>query len=210
MGSLIHLHLDRHDEALKLLPWYATGRLDPADHAQVAAHLVDCGECRAELASERRLHAGVAGLVIDVEMGWAAFRRAYAARPRHRLAGVARAGLRHMTSRPAALGLLVAAQALLLLVAAPIISPPGRPAPYRTLGANAPVATGNIVVMFRPETSERALRRALTLSGARLVDGPTAANAYVLRVPGAGRIAALAILHAQPAVMLAEPIDPGS
>ena len=210
MGSLIHLHLDRHDETLNLLPWYATGRLDPADHAQVGAHLADCAECRAELASERRLHTRVAGLAIDVEMGWAAFRRAHAARPRYRLASTARAALHHMTGRRAALGMLVAAQALLLLLAGPIVSPAVSPAPYRTLGATAPMATGNIVVMFRPETSERELRHVLTLSGARLVDGPTAANAYVVRVPGAGRVAALATLHAQPAVMLAEPVDPAS
>ncbi len=207
MGSLIHLHLDRHDETLKLLPWYATGQLDAADHAQVGAHLTGCAECRAELASERRLRGAVAGLSVDVEMGWAAFRRTHVARPRYRLA---RTALRHITSRPAALGWFVVAQAVLLLVAVPILSPAGRLAPYRTLGAAPSAATGNIIVMFRPETSERALRHALTLSGARLVDGPTAADAYVLRVPDARRRAALATLHAQPAVMLAEPIDPAS
>lgn len=207
MGSLIHLHLDRHDETLTLMPWYATGQLDTADHAQVAAHLAGCAECRAELALERRLGVAVGGLSIDVEMGWAAFRRAHTARPRYRFA---RTALRHLTSRPAALGWLVAAQALLLLVAAPIISPAARPAPYRTLGADAPAATGNIIVMFRPETSERALRHALMRSGARLVGGPTAADAYVLHVPDAGRATALATLHAQPVVVLAEPIDPAS
>ena len=210
MGNLIHLHLDRHDETLKLLSWYATGRLDAADHAQVGAHLAGCAECRAELALERRLHAAVSGLSIDVEMGWAAFRRSHVGRPRHRFASAARAGVRGVVSRPAALGLLVAAQALLLLVTAPTLSPVVSPAPYRTLGASSPSATGNIIVMFSPETSERDLRRVLALSGARLVDGPTAAHAYVLRVPPAGRVSALATLHAQPAVTLAEPIDPGS
>ena len=207
MGSLIRLHLDRHDETLKLLPWYATGQLGAADHAQVGAHLTGCAECRAELASERRLHAAVAGLPVDVEMGWAAFRRIHAAGPRYRRA---HAALRHMTSRPAVLGWFVAAQAVLLLVAVPTLSPTGRPASYRTLGAAAPAVTGNIIVMFRPETSERALRQALTLSGARLVDGPTAADAYVLRVPGAARASALASLHAESIVTLAEPIDPAS
>ncbi|GAA0296504.1 hypothetical protein GCM10009087_02840 [Sphingomonas oligophenolica] len=210
MGNVVHLRRDRHDEALKLLPWYMTGRLDPADKARVGAHLAMCPACRAELAAERRLRDGVARLAIDMELDWAAFRRARAVRPHSRLAGAVGAALRRRMSRPAALGWLVAAQAALLLVAMPVAPPAGRPAPYRALGAAAQPVAGNIVVMFRPETSEHDLRRVLTLSGARLVDGPTAAHAYVVRVPEAGRGTALATLRAQAAVMLAEPIDQAS
>jgi superfamily II RNA helicase len=61
--------------------------------------------------------------------------------------------------------------------------------------------------MFRPDTTERDLRAALVADQARLVDGPTAAGAYVLSVPGARRAAILTALRRRSGVVMAEPID---
>ena len=66
---------------------------------------------------------------------------------------------------------------------------------------------GNMIVMLRPNTSEQVLCRTLTNTGAQVVDGPTAAGAYVLSVPIAERAQALARLRAQTEVVLAQPID---
>jgi len=63
------------------------------------------------------------------------------------------------------------------------------------------------VVIFRPDTTERQMREALRASNARLVDGPTQADAYVLQIPAARRELALATLRARHEIVLAQPID---
>jgi DNA-directed RNA polymerase specialized sigma24 family protein len=80
---------------------------------------------------------------------------------------------------------------------------------YSTLGARA-AAPGNLVVSFDPATPERELRRILQASGARIVDGPTAAGAYVLDVAVGDAGPTLSSLRAEPAVTLAEPLADGS
>jgi hypothetical protein len=45
---------------------------------------------------------------------------------------------------------------------------------------------------------------------ARIVDGPTASCAYVVRITPASRAQALDGLRSTPQIVLAEPIDPGS
>jgi hypothetical protein len=83
---------------------------------------------------------------------------------------------------------------------------------YRTLAAPgvATVAPGAIVVVFDPGTSEAELRRVLRAAGARVVDGPTATNAYVLDVPPRDQARALQTLRAERAVTLAEELRPRS
>jgi tRNA A22 N-methylase len=66
------------------------------------------------------------------------------------------------------------------------------------------------VVVFQPNTSERELRRILQARNARVVDGPTVTDAYLISVPDASRAQALQALRAESAVKLAEPLDGGS
>jgi hypothetical protein len=80
---------------------------------------------------------------------------------------------------------------------------------YGGLGARA-AAPGSLVVSFDPATPERELRRILQASGARIVDGPTAAGAYVLDVAAGDAGPTLSSLRAEPAVVLAEPLADGS
>ncbi|MBA5638035.1 zf-HC2 domain-containing protein [Duganella sp. LX20W] len=77
---------------------------------------------------------------------------------------------------------------------------------YHVLGAGA--AAGNLVVVFKPETAERDMRRILQANGAHVVDGPTVTDAYLLSVPDPR--AARARLRAEPAVALAETLDGGA
>jgi hypothetical protein len=180
----------------ELLPWYVTGRLDADEQARVQAHADGCPECQAELRTEARLEAEVARLPLNVERGWADMRG--------RLAAEA-APARRVRVPMAWLGWGLAA-ALAVAVGATWL-PQEEPAAYHALGAAPPTsAAGDIVVVFLPETTERHMREVLKASEARLADGPTATNGYVLRVAPARRPAALATLRADKAVVVAEPL----
>lgn len=221
-GRIISLHGDLHDDACALLPWYVTGRLDAEDIARVEAHLPDCAQCQADLAAERRLHAAIAGIdapVGDVDAGFAALQAQLSPRSQPRR-------IRPAASRPPEnrtgqewrqsaswLRWAVAAQLALLILAGAALTlwhPAAAPsAQYRTLGAAPAPAEANIVVVFRPDIRESDLRRTLRDSQARLVGGPTAADAYLLHVDAAERALAVEHLRKQSTIVLAEPVDSG-
>jgi hypothetical protein len=94
-------------------------------------------------------------------------------------------------------------------LAALLLRPAADPADYHVLGSGV-AAGGNLVVVFQPNTSERDLRRILQAQNARVVDGPTVTDAYLISVPAAGRAQALQALRAESAVKLVEPLDGGS
>jgi anti-sigma factor RsiW len=212
MAHIIPLNRDHHDEAQALLPWYVTGQLETEDLAQVEAHIAACADCQAEVAFERRLRSEVAALPIEADEGWLRLRRRLAVERRHGawLTPALRRIFRPLSWRTGLVWAVAAQAVLLLALSALLLSSLDRPAAYRTLG-EAPAATaGNVIVIFRPDTRERDLRRALLASDARLVGGPTPADAYVVAAPPASRDAALARLRAEPAVVMAEPIDAGT
>src|SRR5579862_1880596 len=154
---------DAHLEAQMLLPWYATGRLDPDERARVEAHLGQCPQCQAELKLERRLDAEVADLPTDVDQAWAALRPRLGRRRAPSGIGAAwGAGIdaaRGALVWPAPwLGWAFAAQTAALLVVAVLAVQPLRPARCHALGSAPPPASGNVIVTFRPDTSEQDLR----------------------------------------------------
>jgi len=198
MSTVIPMEHDEHVAVQALLPWYARGQLGDAEMADVQRHLLHCQACRNELAAERPMQTllNVAGALPeggDVETGLAKLhaRMQPAAKP---------AGRRWM---PWALGAQGAACALLLglWLQARQDGPD-----YQGLSAagTAPVAA-DALVMFKPGTSEQALRELLQAQGASVVAGPTETGAWLLRVDARG----LAALRAAPIVTLAEPLQPG-
>jgi hypothetical protein len=203
-----------HRAAQEVLPWLANGTLDGPEAQRLHAHLRDCARCRDELALLRAVHAAGPGPAPDCDPD-----RAFA-RLLPRLdapeAGAAAPGgvLERCRARFAAndrswLRLAVALQACAIAVLALLLVRPGHPdgsdGAYRALGAaGAASGTSAIVVMFRPETPERELRRIVRDSGGRVAGGPTAGDAWL--VDGGDTAAVLARLRAEPAVMLAEPL----
>ena len=220
-GRIIPLRGEPHERIQALLPWFVTDRLDAEERAEVEAHLSGCADCRAEERLERRLSAEVAAMPMDVEQSWARL-RARLDRPavgpgRGWGAGLLAAwrGLgRDLRGGPPWMGWAIAGQAALMALLLGLVLPhaaapgAGEGARYHALAAAASPRPGNVVVMFRPDTPERDLRAALVADQARLVDGPTAAGAYVLNVPGARRAGVLAALRRRAGVVMAEPIDP--
>lgn len=215
MNNVIPLAGDRHQQVQSLLPWYVTGTLDEDEAAAVEAHLAECDECRADLATERALGSEVALASMDVDQGWAAMRE--------RIAGAAPAAAlptpqsdkvvplrrKPLLGRRISIGWALAAQAaaLALVVGGVAATWPAPDHVYHALGAAPSPQAANAIVIFRPDATERAIRAALTLNSATLVGGPTASDAYVLHVDPARRADALASLRANRDVVLAEPID---
>jgi hypothetical protein len=173
----------------------------------VEEHLAGCADCRADLAADRALGRQVADLSMDVEHGWAAMRASMEARPQLRSTSPIR-----FLRRPVAIGWAVAGQlaAAALIVA---IALPARHAPtdagYHALGAAMVAKPGNLIIQFKPDVTEGDMRAAFVRTGSRVVDGPTASGASVLRVDGNRRDTALSQLRATPGIALAEPIDRG-
>jgi len=204
MVDIIRLHGDPHEQTQRLLPWYANGTLEGDEAAVVEAHLPECAECRTDLRLERALGREIASLPTDAAHGWASLRE--------RLEEPGRTSLpapRAFLRRPVPIGWALAAQAASLVLIVGLAWTATRPSPprYVALGAPATAAPGNVVVIFNPTTSEQDLRGAVVQSGARIVDGPTASDAYVLHVDAGSRAAALTRLRSDAHVALAEPID---
>jgi hypothetical protein len=211
MGHVVTFPADRHQEVQQLLPWYGTGQLGETEHALVEAHLGECAECREDLEAEPALKAALASASPDAETGWAALearaRRSTPAprRPRRPWAAAGR-----KLVQPEGLKWVVAAQFAALIVvgiAALPTSPPARQGAYRALGEAPSTRGGNVLAMFRPDASVAAMRHSLEASGARFVDGPTPAGAYLLQVPGGENGYQLAALRHDPNVTMAEPIE---
>jgi anti-sigma factor RsiW len=196
MSVVIPMEHDEHAAVQALLPWFARGQLDAAGAAQVQRHLSSCPLCRNELAAERPLQTLLRAAgdtdVGNVETGLAKLhaRMQPAARP---------SALRWM---PWALGAQGCAVALLL----GLWLQARQEVPYEALSAagSTPVVA-DALVMFKPGTSELAVRKLLLAQGASIVAGPTETGAWLLRVEPRG----LAALRAAPIVQLAEPLQPG-
>jgi anti-sigma factor RsiW len=206
-----------HDETQRLLPWLVTGRLDDDERARVQAHLAVCPRCRGELEWEQQLQLRYAGLQAeaDAERGLAALRgRLGTQPPRPRAAALLAQTWQRLQAAwratgPGVRGVLALQAAALLALAIGLASvlPAQDGGAYRTLGAAPAAAQANAVVRFRPEATELAIRRALQVSGARVVDGPTASGAYLLQLPMPHREDALKQLREDGAVLLAESLQ---
>lgn len=222
-GRIIHMPADDHRDIQSLLPWYLSGKLEGAERDRVQAHLGQCADCRAELAAEHRLSREIAGMpaeagVPDVERGWRRMSQSLDRLPRTRLrfarwiGGLAtprRKGALPQSGPAPWLGWAFGLQFCVLVVMGVVLWRAEAPARYHALGAAPASTAANIVVIFKPDTPERDLRAILRASSARVVDGPTVSDAYLLHVAPAARSTALARLRRDREVVLAEPVAGG-
>lgn len=219
MGRVISMPGDPHQQVQMLLPWYMNGTLDAGEAVLVEAHLAECAACRQDLAecADCREDLAIGPDPAGVERGWAAMQRSFelssgpepvVAHERiAKLVPLRKSWLQR--SVPVRWALAAQAAAAVLIVGAGRLMIPVAPAEpiYHALGSAPETAPGNMVVIFRPDTIEQDLRGAVIASGAEMVGGPTASDAYVLRVASTERDTALARLRSNAHVVLAEPID---
>jgi anti-sigma factor RsiW len=205
MADIFPLRPSEHDAVRQLLPWHVNGTLTAEENGRVEAHLSQCEECRGDLAAERVLAREVALLPLDADEGWQAMSL--------RL-GETRAGndnrrvplLRRPVPAGWAVGGAIAASLALTLATTSLQRPTASGHTFQTLGSPGADAAGQIVVLFRPDTTEQQMRTLLDAQRARVIDGPTAAGAYVLRLDGRDAGEAIDALRRSSRIVLAEPI----
>lgn len=199
-------HVQPHDEAEMLLPWYATGQLEPSDRILVERHLSSCADCREQLVLERRLVHQFRGYAPEVDAGWARLRRRMEPGRRQRESR-ARTGTRRwsIARHPVVAG-LAAAQLAVLVIGGTWFLSMSRPS-YQALGSAPAPANADLIIIFRPQVTEAALRSTLRSANASIVEGPTDANAYLLHVPSQQRRQSLDLLQKDNDVQMAQPID---
>ncbi|MBV1691328.1 zf-HC2 domain-containing protein [Novosphingobium sp. G106] len=209
MGKIIGFGSDRHRQVQEALPWYVTDRLAPAERAEVDDHLATCAACRRELAAERELAAHVVSLPINADAGWEAVRRQMHGRAKDQSPRPVLSALKDLFQRPTHMGWVLASQIVVIVAAGTVyMALPRQPAAeYHVLSASPAPRAGNVIAMFRPDVSEQQLRTTLLAHGAVIVDGPTVAGAYILRVPENERAKTLAEFQRSKDLVLAQPID---
>lgn len=199
MSVVIPMDHDEHAAVQALLPWYARGQLGDGETQQVQQHLLGCQACRNELAAEQPMQtlltvAGAPAAGGDVEAGLAKM---------HALMQPARLQATAPRWMPWALGLQGAACALLLGLW--LHDRQAEPAFEGLSAAGTAPVVADALVMFKPGTSEQAVRELLQAQGAGVVAGPTETGAWLLRVDARG----LAELRTAPIVAVAESLQPG-
>jgi len=199
VGDVLQLR-DEHEQAQMLLPWFANGTLDASEAAMVEAHLAQCEACSEELAECIAMRELYAAMPVGGTSQRSAPLRAGNVTPIRGL----RRGLSSRWGRAATAAVAAAAALTLIVVVTPSERGDGE---YRLLGSNSGDRSGNAIVLFSPDTAERDLRAALEGADAKVVDGPTASGAYIVRVPAETRADALEQLRGLPQVVLAEPVD---
>jgi hypothetical protein len=209
-GHVLPFGGSTHATVDALLPFYVNATLQGEELALVEQHIGECADCRGEVERLRvifdacKVYAAPSG---DTPVGLDTTGDIAAARGPAGLGARIRLGIR---AAPPWTKWMLAAQLAAIAVLATLVAGDARDTPtFRTLGNPAPIASaaGNIAVMFDPAIPESEIRRIVRAAGARIVDGPTATDVFVLEIPSGQIDRALPVLRAEPAVRLAESLE---
>jgi anti-sigma factor RsiW len=167
MAEIFPLRPSEHDAVQQLLPWHVNGTLTAEETARVEAHLAQCDECRDDLAGERDLAREIALLPLDVDEGWQAMALRVGAAPAGNDNGRVPL-LRRQVPAGWAVGGAIAASLVLTVAATSLQRPAESGQTVHTLGSPAADASGQVVVLFRPDTTEQQMSTILAARRARI------------------------------------------
>ncbi len=216
-ARIVNLGAQTHQQVQDLLPWFVMKTLDEADREFVDAHLRTCVACQRDVEWHQQMRE-VHNEPLperDVDGAFAALR---ARLPASVVTPVSTSGLRSMWRRwrfdRPFVGWALALQAVVIVGLASVLAfgygkiGTDEPHLFHALGRAAPiVAPARLVVVFAPQATQADMRRVLLASETRIVDGPTAADAYILAVAPAQAAHAVQLLRAEPSVLLIQSLD---
>lgn len=215
-ANVVNLGSPTHQNVEQLLPWFVMATLDADECALVESHIADCASCRRELEWHRQLRAAQAAPVAarDADRAFAALRaRLPAPAPRVHAWDALRAWWQaQATPLQWVLALqpvLIVGLAMALVVGRGVPTTTSSPQIYHALARPAAESNGRLVIVFAPQTAQAEMRRVLLASGTRIVDGPTAADAYILAVAPERATQALQQLRAEPSVLMIQSLEAG-
>jgi anti-sigma factor RsiW len=217
---------DTHAEAWALLPWLANGRLPAADREWVEAHVAECGECRSELASQRKVatamnsDASPEGAASDEQRSfnklWA---RIEASESASLPAGTASGGGAQGSRASRTVRWLVAAVVIqgfgLALFGFNALRTNTPANEYKTVADPAPAQRLNapaVRLAFAPEASMGTINTLLTHQGLSIVSGPGTSGNFTAELSadaiasGASADSVAAVISKDPNVIFAQPV----
>ena len=210
-GRVLPFDTSAHWAADALLPFYVNATLRGDELAFVEKHVLTCEQCKNEVAWLRKIFANLAANPLFQDTVNAVPGPPQASENRDvpgNWGGRIQTQLR--TAPPWTRWLLAAQFAAIAVLGTILATDTSDVASYRTLGAtNASAHTQYAVaVMFDPGITESEIRRIVLGVGARIVDGPTSADVFVLEMPAERVDQALETLHTERAVRVAERLGP--
>lgn len=209
---VIPFGLSEHSAADVLLPFYVNGTLRGEELAFVREHVEGCEQCRREVDWLHTVYAACASSPLFKETTDGVSASPALVVP-HNSVDRRRLGIRTgwRAAQPWTRWLIAAQLAAIVVLATLLASPDSRQAAsYRTLGSANPVSEtrDTVVVRFDAAITAAELRRIVLGVDARIVDGPSATDVFVLALPAEQIDQALAALRAEPAVRVAERLGP--
>jgi anti-sigma factor RsiW len=204
-----------HQNVQELLPWFVMGTLDEDDRVAVEQHVGTCTACRDEVAWHQQMRdANLAQpLTRDVDRAFAALRAQLPGvmRPTPRVNWLSAALEWWRMQQPwlrwsfALQPLAIAALAVALLTGVGASLP--EQGTFHALSRPGGDAMARLVVVFSPQATQAEMRSALLANGAHIVDGPTAADAYVLAVAPERAEQALRQMRTERSVLLIQSLE---
>ncbi|MFZ6723129.1 zf-HC2 domain-containing protein [Undibacterium sp. Ji49W] len=202
-----------------LLPWYVVNTLQPDEKQLVQKHLQTCTTCKDDLQWQIKLQAQepAANTAPNPERALARLLPKLDTQNKPvQPAGVKEKNslLEHLrTLLPASgtrsMGWIMAAQtAIIVGLVVHLALPTQDNSSYHVLGSGER-SSGNIVVVFKPETTVKDIQRIMSLNDARIIDGPTVTNAYLLNVPDDRLTQSVDELRSEAVIELVESLQAG-
>ena len=182
----------RHQAVNELLPWHATQALSLDERLMVEEHLKDCQQCREELAFLRKVGGATKEYATEIPpvpdmlpKTLAAIDKWEEARAPVRPGWLARL-LDQFWNPPIPLARAVLAVQLALIIGltSPLIFTRSVEPSFSTLsGVGVSTSGARLTVIFRPDTTEEAMRRAVLDLNGSIVSGPSALGVYIVELP---------------------------
>ena len=211
-GRILRFGKTTHQTVEAVLPWFVNGTLEDPEKGLVEHHLQDCVRCQREVEWLRMVNVSYAegdeNLACEQAWGELKARLGPGSSPWERLRVKLNNWKMPRVIQTWAPWVAALELALILVVGGAFLNPDssGR---YHTLAAGSEAATtkARLVVMFESNSTVDEANRILHEADARVIDGPTATDAYVLSISNDRFDSVVNQLHREPAVKLVESLD---